>query len=139
MANKKVIRILAENKLKITPQRTAILEVILNLNNHPSAEDITQYLRLNYPHIPIGTVYKNLDLFVKKGIITPVRTSNESMRYDPVKEKHHHLYAPDSDILEDFFDDDLIKLLNDYFNRKKIPDFKIDDIKLQIIGRHDTK
>lgn len=139
MANKVVIQILAENNLKVTPQRTAILEVVLSLNNHPSADDITQYLRLNYPHIPIGTVYKNLDLFVKKGIITPVRTSNDSTRYDPIKEKHLHLYSSESDQIEDFFDDDLFKLINDYFSKKKIPDFTIQDIKLQITGKFARK
>lgn len=135
MANKKVIQILAENSLKITPQRTAILEVVLNLDNHPSADDITDYLRLNYPHISIGSVYKNLELFVRKGIITPFKTSKDHLRFDPVKEKHHHLYLSDSGRIEDFFDDDLYKMLDDYFSKKKIPDFSIEDFKLQIIGR----
>ena len=135
MANKTVIKMLVENGLKVTPQRTAVLEVVLNLHNHPTAENIAEYLRLSYPHIPIGTVYKILDTFVKKGMIEKVKTDDDSIRYDPVKEKHHHLYAAESERIEDYYDDELNKILADYFRRKKIPDFTIRDFKLQIVGK----
>jgi Fur family peroxide stress response transcriptional regulator len=135
MVNKTVIKILVENELKVTPQRTAILEVILDLHNHPTADYIADYLRLSYPHIPIGTVYKILDTFVKKGIIEKVKTEDGIMRYDPVREKHHHLFSADSERIEDYYDKDLNKILSDYFQRKKIPDFTIEDFKLQIVGK----
>lgn len=139
MANKTVIKILVENNLKVTPQRTAVLEVALNLHNHPTADYIAQYLRLSYPHIPIGTVYKILDTFVKKRIIEKVMTGDDIMRYEPVKEKHHHIYSAESERIEDYYDDDLNKILADYFHRKKIPDFTIEDFKLQIVGKFRPK
>lgn len=135
MANKDVIKILAEHDLKVTPQRIAVLEVILGLEHHPSAEDIVDYTRLNFPHVPIGTVYKILDTFVEKGIVKRVKTDGDTMRYDAVKEKHHHLYCTDSDRIEDYYDDDLSKILNEYFRKKKIPDFIIEDIKVHITGK----
>jgi Fur family peroxide stress response transcriptional regulator len=135
MANKEVIRILAENNLKVTPQRTAVLEVIMGLENHPSAENIIDYIRLNFPHVPIGTVYKILDTFVEKGIVKRVKTDRDTMRYDAVKEKHHHLYCADSERIEDYYDDELNKILSDYFKKKKIPDFTIEDIKVHITGK----
>ena len=134
MVNKTVIKILADNNLKVTPQRTAVLEVILNLNNHPTAENIVEYLRLNFPHIPIGTVYKILDVFVEKGIVIKVKTDNDVMRYDAIKEKHHHLYCAETERIEDYYDDNLNALLENYLKKKKIPNFKIKDIKLQIVG-----
>ena len=134
MANRTVIRILAENNLKVTPQRTAVLEVILNLHNHPKAEEIAQYLRLNYPHIPIGTVYKILDTLVEKEIIRKVKTEGDIMRYDSVKRNHHHLYCNETERIEDYYDEELDKLLKNYLKIKKIPNFKIKDIKLQIVG-----
>jgi Fur family peroxide stress response transcriptional regulator len=135
MANKTIIKILVEHELKVTPQRIAILEVIINLNNHPTADNITEYLRLNYPHIAIGTVYKTLATFSKKGIISKVLTENDAMRYDGIPEKHHHLYCSETERMEDFFDNNLNKILEDYFKKKRIPNFKIEDIKLQITGR----
>ncbi len=134
MANKSVIRILAENNLKVTPQRTAVLEVIMGLDNHPTAEIIVDYLRLNFPHVPIGTVYKILDVFVEKGIVKRVKTDYEIIRYDAILKPHHHLYCSNSERIGDYFDKDLDKILEDYLKKKKIPNFNIKEIKLQIIG-----
>jgi Fur family peroxide stress response transcriptional regulator len=135
MANKTVIRLLVQNDLKVTPQRVAILEVILNLDNHPHAENITEYLRLSHPNISIGTIYKTLEIFTKKGIIKKVLTTKDSMRYDAIPERHHHLYCLESERIEDYYDDDLNKILEDYIKKKNIPNFKIEDIKLQIVGK----
>ena len=136
MVNKTAIRILTEKGLRITPQRIAVLDIILNLNNHPAAEEISEYMRISYPHVPIGTVYKILDAFIEKGIVTRVKTENDVIRYDTVPEKHHHLYCTDSELIEDYFDNDLNKLLEDYFKKKQIPDFQIQDVRLQIIGKY---
>ena len=134
MANKAIIKILTDNNLKVTPQRTAVLEVIVTLNNHPSADYIIDYLRLNFPHIPISTVYKILDVFVGKGIVSRVKTDDDVMRYDFVKEKHHHLYCAESERIEDYYDKELDKILENYLKNKTIPNFKIKDIRLQIVG-----
>lgn len=135
MANREVIKILTENGLKVTPQRIAVLEVVLSLENHPDADTVIDYIRLNYPHVSIGTVYQTLTTFVKKGIITKVKTEHEHMRYDPVKENHHHLYCSESERIEDYFDKDLDDILHNYLKNKKIPNFKIEEIKLQLIGK----
>lgn len=135
MADKTIIKILAENDLRVTPQRIAVLEVIMGFKNHPSADTIVDYIRINFPHVPIGTVYKILDAFEKKGIIHRVKTDNDIMRYDAVKKKHHHLYCDDSDRIEDYYDDELNKIIAQYFKKKKIPDFAIKDFKLHIIGK----
>jgi len=134
MSNRDIIKILTDNNLKVTPQRTAVLEVIYTLNNHPSADYIIDYLRLKFPHIPLSTVYKILDVFVAKGIITKVKTDDGVMRYDFVKENHHHLYCSESERIEDYYDKELDNLLENYLKKKTIPNFKIKDIRLQIGG-----
>jgi len=134
MANKPVIKILVENDLKVTPQRIAVLEVVLTLKNHPDADKVIDYIRINYPHVSIGTVYKTLETFVKKGIIKKVKTDSDVMRYDAIPGRHHHLYCAESDRIEDFYDDELNELIDNYLKKKKIPNFKIEDVKLQIIG-----
>jgi Fur family peroxide stress response transcriptional regulator len=134
MVNKTVIRILVDKNLKITPQRIAVLEAIIGLDNHPSIDYLLQYLQLNFPHVAPGTVYKNLDLFVAKGIIKRVITDKDSVRYDAVLEKHHHLYCADIERIEDYYDDELNKIIDNYIKKKKIPNFKVKEIKLQIVG-----
>ncbi len=135
MANKTVIKILSEKGLRITPQRTAVLEVVMNLDTHPTADDIIQYLRITYPNIPLGTVYKILDKFTQLGIIERVKTDGEIIRYDANKKRHHHIYSSLNNTIKDFYDDELDKILSDYFQKKKIPGFIVEDFKLQIIGK----
>lgn len=126
---------LIEKGLKVTPQRIAILEAIVKLNNHPTAENIIDYIRKNHPNIATATVYKVLDALVSSGLIKKVKTERDIMRYDAIMESHHHLYCSESDRIEDYNDKELNDLLEKYFEMKGIPDFKIEDIKLQIIGK----
>lgn len=127
---------LYEKGLKVTPQRIAIFEAILKLNNHPTAENIIEYIRKNHPNISVATVYKVLDALVENGLIKKVKTENDIMRYDAIMESHHHIYCSDSDRIEDYVDNDLNEMLEAYFSEKKIPHFRIEDIKLQIIGKY---
>jgi Fur family transcriptional regulator, peroxide stress response regulator len=127
---------LVEKELKVTPQRMAILEAITKLNNHPTAENIIDYIRKNYPNIATATVYKVLDTLVANALIEKVKTERDVMRYDAVMESHHHIYYSDSERIEDYSDNELNELLEKYFEKRKIPDFKIEDIKLQIIGKY---
>jgi Fur family transcriptional regulator, peroxide stress response regulator len=130
---------LIEKRLKITPQRMAIFEAIVKLNNHPTAESIIEYVRKNHPNIATATVYKVLDALVENELIKKVKTDRDIMRYDAIMENHHHLYCAESDRIEDYFDSELNDLINAYFKKKGIPDFEIEDIKLQIIGNFKKK
>ena len=124
-----------ERGLKVTPQRITIFEAIVKLNNHPTAENVIDYIRTNHPNIATATVYKVLDALVENGLIKKVKTDKDIMRYDAFLEKHHHLYSSDTDRIEDYMDDELNDILEKHFEKKGIPDFKIEDIKLQIIGK----
>jgi len=126
---------LIEKGLKVTPQRIAILEAIVKLNNHPTAENIIDYIRKKHPNIATATVYKVLDALVANELIKKVKTEKDVMRYDAIMESHHHLYCSESDRIEDFVDIELNEMIEKYFEKNKIPDFKIEDVKLQIIGK----
>ena len=130
---------LKDSNLKVTPQRVAVLEALNNLKNHPTADKIKEYVVKNHPNIAVGTIYKTLETFVEKGLIKKVKTEKDVMRYDAILENHHHLYCMDTERIEDFFDDELDNLINKYFQKKKIPNFKAKDIKLQIIGTFNNK
>jgi Fur family transcriptional regulator, peroxide stress response regulator len=123
------------HKLKVTPQRVAVFEAIVKLNNHPTAENIIEYIRKEHPNIAVGTVYNTLETFVKKGLIDKIRTDEEVMRYDAVKNRHHHLYSRESKQIGDYFDDDLSTLLNNYFQQRTIPGFEVEDVMVNIVGK----
>lgn len=120
--------------IKVTPQRMRVLEAVYKLNNHPTAENILDYIRKNDPNIGSGTVYKVLETLVKNNLIKKVKTENDVMRYDGVLENHHHLYCIQCDYIEDYNNEKLDKLLADFFEENKIDNFKIEDIKVSITG-----
>ncbi len=125
---------LQEKGLKVTPQRVAIYEAIVTLSNHPTAENVIEYIKTNHPNISVGTVYKVLDSLVEKELLRKVKTEKDIMRYDAVLYNHHHLYCAETDRIEDYEDEKLSKLINEYFEKNKIKNFSVQDIKLQITG-----
>lgn len=129
---------LSEKGLKVTPQRVIILEAIYDLDNHPKAENIVEYIRGSHPNIATGTVYKVLETLVENKLIRKVKTDRDIMRYDGIMEKHHHLYCSECDLIEDYVDPELDLLIQEHFKNKKIArGFKLEDIVLQIRGTFD--
>lgn len=126
---------LKQKGLKITPQRIAIYEAVVNLSNHPTAEKIIEYIRINHPNIAVGTVYKVLDSLVDNNLLQKVKNDKDIMRYDAVVAHHHHLYCSETDRIEDYEDELLDKIINEYFKNKKIKKFEIQEITLQITGK----
>jgi len=135
MTKAEITKILLDHNLKVTPQRMTILEIILDMDSHPSADQILELMRFYHPNISLATVYNSLKTFSDKGIIKKILTSDDKTRFDPVHKKHHHIYYLDSDKIEDFEDKELDKILKEYFRKKKIAGFKIDDITLQLTGK----
>ena len=135
MKAEEISRILVDKGLKVTPQRIAVYKAVIHLNNHPTAESIIKYIKKTYPNISTATVYKVLDVLTANGMIKRVKTEKDIMRYDAILENHHHLYCAETDRIEDYNDEQLDNILKNYFQEKGIPDFKVEDIKLQIVGR----
>ncbi|MBP6978636.1 MAG: transcriptional repressor [Lentimicrobiaceae bacterium] len=125
---------LSEKGLKVTPQRIAVLEAVHKLNNHPTADNIIEYIHRSNPNIASGTVYKVLDTLVENHLIRKVRTYGDAMRYDGIMAPHHHIYCSGSNVIEDYADPELDKLLNEYFTSGKLAGFEIEEIVLQIRG-----
>jgi len=135
MDTREIANKLSEKGLRVTPQRIAILGAISKLNNHPTAENITEYIKKKHPNISIGTVYKVLDSFVENNLLKRVKTESGIMRYDPLQSNHHHLYCEETDRIEDYEDDKLDELIADYFHERGIKNFEIQHIQLQITGK----
>lgn len=121
--------------LRITPQRVAVLEVLLS-SNHPAADHIASEVRKSHPSIATGTIYKILETFVDRGIINKIETRSGVMRYDAILAKHHHLYDENGNLIEDYFDEELNQLVFNYLQKNKIHDFDIADVNIQIIGKY---
>ena len=56
-------------ELRYSRQREAIKEFLMTRKDHPTADVIYQNVRLEYPNISLGTVYRNLTLLSDLGEI----------------------------------------------------------------------
>jgi len=130
---------LRDSGLRVTPQRLAVYEAVVMLHDHPTAEEVSYYIRTKHPEIALGTVYKTLETLAEKAILYRVKTDSGLLRYDAVDDRHHHIYCTHCDRIEDYYDTELTKMLYDYFENHHIPNFMVEDIKLQIVGKYTDK
>lgn len=71
-------------------QRELVLDILKGSKRHPGAEEVYLQAREVQPNISKGTVYRNLDVLVKNGIIKKVFTTNGVDRFDFVPDNHSH-------------------------------------------------
>lgn len=82
-------------------KRNAILNCLMSTDAHPSAEMVYQMLQKTYPDISQATVYRNLALFKKQGLITSVGTVNGAERFDANTNSHVHFFCTGCDAVLD--------------------------------------
>jgi Fur family peroxide stress response transcriptional regulator len=88
--------------LKITPQRCAVFNQLLQALEHPTADDVYQGIRRRYPNISYDTVNRTLMTFAEIGLVDIVQTKGGPRRFDPVMDDHHHFHCINCGAIVDF-------------------------------------
>ena len=81
---------LSEQGYRLTPQRMLVLSAIANSDNHISAEEIYAQVIAKYSHVNISTIYRNLELLKRLGLVTETDLGGGRVRYHPADKGHHH-------------------------------------------------
>ena len=90
----KIIRKLKEKGVKVTPQRIAIIDYLENNYNHPTAEDIYDYIIKEYPSISLATIYNTLDKLEEIHEIVKLKINEDNIaNYDYNLQPHQHFYC----------------------------------------------
>lgn len=84
-------RALAEQGVRLTPQRDAILKFLAETRIHPTAAEVYTAVREKFPHISRATVYNTLNLMVRLGLIAELRREEGALRYETHLEPHINL------------------------------------------------
>lgn len=74
-----------------TRQRQVIVEELRRLDHHPTAAELYALTRHRLPRISLGTVYRNLDVLTKMGVVRKVEGGGSGARFDCNPEPHHHV------------------------------------------------
>jgi Fur family peroxide stress response transcriptional regulator len=91
---------LREEGFRITPQRVAILDYLLETDDHPSAEYIHKIIQKKYPMVSLSTVYKTLDLLREKKLVNEIEVDGES-RFDADTDAHINLVCMNCGKIDD--------------------------------------
>jgi Fur family peroxide stress response transcriptional regulator len=79
-----------EAGLKITPQRMAVYQVLIESKQHPSAEVVFRKVREVIPNISLDTVNRTLLTLADIGAASIVEGSGDVKRFDGKLETHQH-------------------------------------------------
>jgi Fur family transcriptional regulator, ferric uptake regulator len=93
----------AERAMRMTPQRQIILEEIERAQSHPTADEIYGRVRSRLPRISLGTVYRNLDLLVARGMIQRLDLGGGQRRFDVISDLHYHIRCLECGTLANVF------------------------------------
>jgi Fur family peroxide stress response transcriptional regulator len=78
-------------RLKVTPQRVAIIRELALDDSHPTAQELFDRLRPSLPMMSFATVYNTLDALAAAGLCRAMSLAPGSGRFDPNMEPHHHV------------------------------------------------
>lgn len=77
--------------LKYSRQRASIKEYLEHTTEHPTADTVYLHVKDEFPHISLGTVYRNLNLLADIGEITKIPNPNGGDRFDGNTHPHYHV------------------------------------------------
>lgn len=105
---------LNERGWRMTPQRQIMLETFQNLpkGEHLSAEDLCQRLEEHGEKVSLSTVYRNVKLMARMGILRELELAEGHKRYEinqPSPHHHHHLICVRCNKTVEFKNDSVLK------------------------------
>jgi Fur family peroxide stress response transcriptional regulator len=120
-----IVDSLRNQGFRITPQRVAIVQFMMNTDSHPSAEDLHNAIKKKYPMVSIATVYKTLELLNKIGVVKEL-SFPDGARYDANTDTHVNVVCLNCGKIEDISEEKSLETIEFDVARKS---------KYKILGR----
>jgi len=71
--------------------REELYEKLSMLNTHPTAQELYEMVRTDFPKVSLATVYRNLKILVDLEEIVRVEIPGDSERYETRLDNHYHM------------------------------------------------
>lgn len=78
---------------RMTNQRLEIISFLQSTHEHPTAEKIYFEVRKKLPKISLGTIYRNLEILLEKGMVVKLCLGEERDRFDGDTNSHYHFFC----------------------------------------------
>jgi len=129
-------KMLKERGYKLTPQRQAVLDIIVKHDGeHLSPEEIYDLVKETQPEIGLATVYRTLLLLDDMGLVYKLNLDDGLTRYELNNQKedhrHHHLICMGCKKIFEVQEDLLDNLEEQILRKNK---FKVVDHKVKFYG-----
>jgi Fur family ferric uptake transcriptional regulator len=123
----------SRGKSRATPERYAVLDVVLQTQGHFDAEGLYYRLKSNGAKVSKATVYNTLDILQECGLVTKYRFTDKLSRYEKAfgKPHHHHLVCLECGDIVEFVNDRLNRLQDEVCGEKG---FAPNSSSIQIFG-----
>lgn len=117
--------------LKQTKARQALLQILAREDRPLDVLELTDFLKKESVEVDQATVYRILDIFQKKGIISRFEFQEGKFRYEISGNDHHHLVCEACGKIQDISDCNIPDLEEDIFKKKG---FKVSHHALEFYG-----
>ena len=125
-----------ENRETATPnltrQRDAVLKVIRERDDHPTAGEVFEAARSRLPGISYATVYNSLRYLRDAGLVHEIKFGDGASRYDRETDRHDHAICNDCGKLVDFDLPEAAELIQAAARKSK---FKAQSVHLTLRGQ----
>jgi len=98
---KEAVKLLRDSGIQLTPQRTAVVESVLESTTHPSADEVFEMARRKCPTVSRATVYNTLNLLVEKQVVRAQILREGTVVFDTNMKKHHHFIDDETGSIHD--------------------------------------
>ena len=114
-------RYLALNRLKMTRARRSILEEILAVEGHFSADDLIAHFRSKGRLVAPATLYRTLARLVEAGLVHRIPMARGQARYEPMfgRARHHHMVCLVCGKIAEFESPEIERIQESVCRRKK--------------------
>jgi Fe2+ or Zn2+ uptake regulation protein len=131
-ADEETLSLLRAEGLRVTSQRSLLLEIMRESKGHLDAGEIYRRARAQDPRISLSTVYRNLNLLKDLGVITELHLDEEHHHYELRDEaEHYHLICSSCQRVVEFDSSSMGALIQQTSAEKG---FLIEHVHIDLVG-----
>ena len=118
--------------LRLTPQREVLIRVLSEAMGHPTADELVRQVREVLPTVTHATVYRNLQEFVREGLLRTLDMAGAAVQFEINPDEHHHFVCRKCGQVWDVY----LSAVDVRVNRRRtaIDGFRIDRREVQLHG-----
>lgn len=129
--SERISSLLREKGYRLTPQRLAILEILLDAGTHLSPQQVFQAAEKKMPGLTEPTIYRTLSLLSDEGVLMATHSASGNQVYEVATNLHHHLVCRECGQSIEIEHDALDDL---YGTLKKQTGYMLDDRHVTLFG-----